>query len=176
MTNGIHTHICHHVRESVTLLALRVFVPIFLLETIFGILLWVLFTGQINSTSFLAENLSLHFTFAIILISHLIVTIYLIILLVRLIISWAMTEYYLTEKELIILHGIMKQHESIYDLSHTRTIKLHQSWLGKIFNYGSIEVTLAGSGYHETAWLRGIIEPKQYEELLRQHILEREGK
>lgn len=87
-----------------------------------------------------------------------------------------MTEYYLTEHELIILHGTIRQHQDIFDLSHTRTIKLHQSWFGKLFNYGTIEVTLAGSGYHETALLKGIVDPKLYENTLRQHIARREEK
>ncbi|GEM_PF-1862243 len=176
MPNDIHTHIYHHVRESVSLLVLRIFVPLVLLETGYLLLIIILWSSQINTTLFLAPYISTTSSYTILLAAQIIITIFLLYLLTKHVISWAMTEYYLTEHELIILHGTIRQHQDIFDLSHTRTIKLHQSWFGKLFNYGTIEVTLAGSGYHETALLKGIVDPKLYENTLRQHIARREEK
>lgn len=74
--------------------------------------------------------------------------------------------FYFSENRLIHYYGISGTHERIYELAHIRSVTLDQSWLGKMFHYGNLKVTLAVSGYHEEIILRGIVDPKKYERVL----------
>jgi uncharacterized membrane protein YdbT with pleckstrin-like domain len=61
--------------------------------------------------------------------------------------------------------------EKIYDLDIVRSVSIRQSWLGKIFRYGTVNVEISASGgYTDRATLAGVSDPQQYEKMLRRHF------
>lgn len=152
----------HHIRESIMLLVCKIFLAFLFLD---GIYITALFILSINPWSQYYSPIfnSLIFGFLVKFLLHLSIIFYIVL-------RWATTVYYISERQIILHSGIIDVDEDIYELSHIRTVKLHQSILGKIFNYGTIVVTIAVSGYHENRTLSGISDPNKYEHILREHI------
>lgn len=52
--------------------------------------------------------------------------------------------------------------EKIYDLDIVRSISIRQSWFGKIFRYGTVNVEISASGgYTDQTTLSGVSDPQQ---------------
>ncbi len=86
---------------------------------------------------------------------------------------WLTTNYYITREHVIRYAGIMSVDEHIFELSHLRSVELHQSWFGRLCHYGNITLRFAVSGYHEDLTMREIAYPKLYERALKKHIREK---
>lgn len=81
---------------------------------------------------------------------------------------WLGRTYYVTSKHLVLREGIMNCVEKLYDLGIIRSISVQQSWLGKIFRFGTVSINFSASGgYTDQATLFGISDPQQYEQVLR---------
>ena len=84
---------------------------------------------------------------------------------------WVGNSYHIKQKHLVQREGIMNCTEKIYDLDIVRSISIQQSWLGKIFRYGTVNVEISASGgYTDQATLSGVSDPRQYEKMLRRHF------
>lgn len=79
--------------------------------------------------------------------------------------------YQITNRHLIHSMGIMNCTEKIYDLNIIRSISIEQSWIGKIFKYGTVNIEISASGgYTDQVTLFGVPNPQQYENMLRKHF------
>lgn len=149
----------HHIRGSILLLGIRVFLALFTVEALYSVVLLYLLI--------VAGTESYH---------NLLVTILLIInackfgieayVILRLIVRWAATTYYLSEHQIIYRSGIIDFEQDIYELNDLHSVNLRQNWLGRLLNYGDIEITLSASGYRSELILRGIADVKGYEHVL----------
>ena len=84
---------------------------------------------------------------------------------------WVGNSYRITPKHLVKREGVMNCVEKIYDLDIVRSVSIHQSWLGKIFRYGTVSIEISASGgYTDQAILSGVSDPQQYEKMLRKHF------
>lgn len=84
---------------------------------------------------------------------------------------WVGNSHRITPKHLVQREGIMNCVEKIYDLDIVRSVSIHQSWIGKIFRYGTVNVEISASGgYTDQATLSGVSDPQQYEKMLRRHF------
>ena len=84
---------------------------------------------------------------------------------------WIGNSYFITEKHLVHHEGILNCLEKIYDLDIVRSISIQQSWLGKLFKYGSVNIEISASGgYTDQVTLSGVSNPQQYEKMLRRHF------
>ncbi|MBI4038733.1 PH domain-containing protein [Candidatus Daviesbacteria bacterium] len=84
---------------------------------------------------------------------------------------WVGNSYFITQKHLVRHEGIINCIEKIYDLDIIRSISIQQSWLGKIFRYGSVNIEISASGgYTDQVTLNGVTNPQQYEKMLRRHF------
>jgi len=84
---------------------------------------------------------------------------------------WVGNSYFITEKHLVRHEGILNCIEKIYDLDIVRSISIQQSWFGKIFKYGSVNIEISASGgYTDKVTLVGVSNPQQYEKMLRRHF------
>lgn len=84
---------------------------------------------------------------------------------------WVGNSYHITDKHLVRREGIMNCVEKIYDLDIVRSVSIQQSWLGKIFRYGTVIIEISASGgYTDQVTLFGVTNPQQYERMLRRHF------
>jgi len=82
--------------------------------------------------------------------------------------QWAGISYFITKKHIIKRVGIMTSREEVFHFDNIRSIAVNQSFLGKLFNYGDIELkTSASGGYQAALILIGINRPHTYETLLK---------
>ena len=89
-------------------------------------------------------------------------------LIIYVILSWYNNVYHLTKDHLIKREGIIKIRERVFNLGEISSVKVYQSPLGKVFNYGDIIITTNDSGNNqEDLYLTGISNPKEYRQMLK---------
>lgn len=153
----------HHIHESLFLLVIRIFLASFLLDSIYGAGLFILFFTNLQITF-------QPYIFAILSIIHSVKFLIQISIILYIVIRWATRIYYLKEHQLVLRKGFIKTEEDSYELMHLRRVHLKQNILGKLFNYGDVHLLLATSGYQEEVKLKDIANPKRYEKVLRDYI------
>lgn len=158
----------HHIRRSPVILLAQVVFAVFLINTLYTLILAILF--NINPSTILFSFTYFQLAFPFVWVLHTFQFTLLTVILTSIILKWTRTSYYISAHQLIYNEGVIILDETIYDLSHLRTVKVHQNALGKFFNYGALTLILAVSGYHETVTLRAISNPKKYERIFRENI------
>lgn len=69
------------------------------------------------------------------------------------------------------IYALLNCSEKIYDLDIIRSVSIDQSWLGKIFKYGTMNIEISASGgYTDQITLFGVANPQKYENMLRKHF------
>ena len=108
-------------------------------------------------------------------------------LTVFIIIQWFEETYDITSKEVIHRKGFLFRDEARFTLKHIGTIKVHQGFLGRIFNYGTLSLYDWVNGknidlylihdplkYHKI--LQGILpEADKEREVFREHITDQDS-
>lgn len=74
-----------------------------------------------------------------------------------LILRWSVDLYELREGEIVHRYGILHSREVRYALEHMETLTFRQSFVGRIFRYGTIEI--ARPRLKDIFLLRGILDP-----------------
>lgn len=164
MTNLDAPRSSHHIRGSVLLLVLRIAGILLLIETIYALFLWIALNSNVASDYY-------NVVLSTLLVSHFIKFIFELGAVGVAIFPWAITQYYLSQHQLIKYVGFLHTDEKFYELGDIRSIELEQSWLGKLVNYGTITINFSSSGFHEVVRMNGIYEPKKYERILRQFLV-----
>ena len=59
---------------------------------------------------------------------------------------WIGNSYHITDKHIVHHQGVLNCIEKIYDLDIVRSISIQQSWLGKIFRFGTVNIEISASG------------------------------
>lgn len=157
-----HEHNVEPIRGSVFVLTLKLALILFIIDSLYSLLFYLLNLGfgipfdfhhHISVTLFITQ------------IGKIIFEIFLIIYVV---LQWANNTYFLTEKHLIRRTGILSTEEDVYHFENIRSITTHQSFLGRIFNYGDVILkTSASGGYQGEVTLTGISNPYKYENTLK---------
>ncbi len=148
------------VRESIVLVIIRIIFT----EAIFGFSLFLLsvLTSYIHSylnTSYLSM---LYF---IVFFGAFLLNVWIVILIA---IRWT-TEYSEVSKEGITKHsGMINKKEQKYPCNFVEGAKLEQSFLGLLFNYGTIE--LYDPALKEQVYLLNISSPKKYSEIIQKIV------
>jgi uncharacterized membrane protein YdbT with pleckstrin-like domain len=153
------------IRASVTLLTLRIFLFMFLVDTIYTISEIVFLELDVPS------NIHRYITLGM-FITHVLKNIFLIYIVMNLVMQWVGNMYFITEKYLLKREGIINVKEKIYDMKIIRAVSVNQGLIGRLFNYGDITIrTSASGGYNDEIYLMGIAQPEKYKEIF-QHYLE----
>jgi predicted membrane protein len=155
----------HHIRGSVLLLVLRIAGLLFLIETIFALFIWIALSSNIAQSYY-------NIVLSTLLFGHTVKFVFELGAIGAAIFPWAVTQYYLSQHQLIKYVGFLHSDEKFYELGDVRSIELRQSWLGKIVNYGTITINFSSSGFHEIVHMNGIYDPKKYERILRQYLVQ----
>jgi len=154
----------HHIHDSAFLLATRVVFVLLIAELAYYFFIYFLFFTEIGQSIQYQRNYIILFSS---LFKFIIQTYY----AVYVVLSWVQNNFYITEDKIVHCKGILNIDEEIYDISNIRSVKSHQSFVGRIFNYGDVVVgVFASGGYHKEILLSGIVNPKKYERILNEYL------
>lgn len=84
------------------------------------------------------------------------------------VLQWLNEYYEITPDRIVYRRGIIWRKVDVYDYAHIRSIGLHQSFLGRIFNFGSLAIY--DRGVYKYYYLNYIHNPLKYFELLRKLV------
>lgn len=105
---------------------------------IFLIILFIVIT--IILTFKLSENLR---NLSIAILAGFILTLFPVFSMVRDILSWSNRQYIVTNRRVIQISGVMNKNVTDSSLDKVNDVKMVQSALGRVFNYGDIEILTA---------------------------------
>lgn len=91
-----------------------------------------------------------------------------IILMVFAAIQWVTSSYEIRSNEIRYRYGIFSHHEKMFLCSHTQEVTYTQGLLGRLFNFGSIEVY--SPVIKDRIYLASIPNPQKYAELIKGYI------
>jgi uncharacterized membrane protein YdbT with pleckstrin-like domain len=152
----------HHVTNSGALLIARLVIGLFLVETSYAFLLFIAASEPLENYQTVAINL--------LWVAQTLKFLVELGVVLAVVIPWAATNYYLTDRQLIRYVGIHRRDETIFDLATLKSIELNQGWFGRILNYGDLSLTFSSSGYTEKTTLYGVYNPKKYERYLKETL------
>ncbi len=153
------------IRESAVLLVIKLSL-LFLLPDMLYVSVFYVFTVGFALPVDLHHHISL-----------LLIVVFFLKLLIQLFLSlyvalyWKNTTYRIdgAGKYLVKKTGIIDTKEEVYEFKTVRLIRVNQSWLGRIFNYGDVSLEISASGgYQVILTITGIQNPKQYEQMIKQ--------
>lgn len=151
------------VRESIVLIIIRLIVT----EGIFGLSLFLFNILSLYLNSYI-NTMYLSGVYFVLLIGGLLFNLGIIILIV---LKWK-SEYAEISQEGVVKHsGILNRKEQTYACNFVEGAKLDQSFLGVLFNYGTIE--LYDPAQKEQVYLSNIASPKKYSKII-QSVIARE--
>lgn len=160
----------HFLRGSVILLGLRVVGLLILVEALFALAVSLLYLNETSlAAAFASSPVLLWSLYALKIVL-------LVVFLLRLVLDWATTIYYIGDHHLVKYHGILERDENVYNLQSLRTVRLHQHWLSRLLNYGDLYLIFSASGYRDELWLRGILNAHHYEQVLRSYLMDTHDK
>lgn len=156
-------HEIEPIRGSIFVLSLKLILVIFLFDAFYALVFYFLniFIGipldwhhHLSVLALVLQGIKVLLQFSIILF---------------VILQWTNNIYYLTKKHLVKKQGTFNSKEKIYDFENIRNIAIQKSFLGKIFNYGTIVIRPISFGQEgEDIWLVDIENPQKYELLLKE--------
>ncbi len=157
------------IRESLILFIIKIAAVLIVTDTIYAALNFVLLQAFFLNH---VLPLNLHaFAPYILTILHLAKTVFQIWGISSIVSQWVGNSYQITKRHLVHNMGIMNYTEKIYDLNIIRSISIQQSWIGKIFKYGTVNIEISASGgYTDKVTLFGVPNPQQYENMLRKQF------
>lgn len=163
------TSITEPIRESLVLFMIKIAAVLIAADLVYAVVNFVLLRAF-----FLNHELPFNIhdmTAYILTLIHLVKTALQVWGISTIVFQWVGNSYHITPKHLVHHQGIMNCIEKIYDLDIVRSISIQQSWLGKIFKYGTVNIEISASGgYTDQVTLFGVSNPQQYEKMLRKHF------
>jgi uncharacterized membrane protein len=147
------------IRQSIAVLVIRLSLVLFLVDTLYALLFFM--------TIMLHPPERFHTAVLILFwIAHTIKYIVMTYLILKVTLQWSNPNQYIVGHLLVARVGTVSVTEKQYDLEQLKSVSIHQDWLGKHFNYGTVTLKLAALGYSETVMLADIHNPKLCETTL----------
>jgi len=163
------TVITEPIRESLVLFVIKIASILIIADLVYAILNFVLLQAFFlnHELPFQMHSLAPY----ILTFLHLVKTTLQVWGISAIVFRWVGNTYHITDKHLVHHEGIINCIEKIYDMDIIRSISIQQSWLGKIFKYGTVNIEISASGgYTDQVTLGGVSNPQQYEKMLRRHL------
>lgn len=82
--------------------------------------------------------------------------------------QWVSFTYEITGKEIICQYGVLSHKEKIFLCAYTQEVMYTQSLIGKLFNYGTIE--LHNPTLEEIIYLEAVPNPKKHTEIIKSSL------
>lgn len=152
-----------HLQRSVVTILLKLLAAIFMLDVVYGYLI-LGFLGLDNLHGW--HTPYIYVLFATNILKNFLMT----AVVIRLFVDWAGRSYYLSGHHLIEHVGLINITETTHELSQVKSVVIHQPWIGRRFNYGTIRLTLAGTGGNQEVIIRDVNNPARYKQYFDQHL------
>lgn len=151
------------IRRSLVVLGIRIFLLLFIVDTFFAILLGASVVGFVpaNLTAGYAVLLWIVYTLKFFFLTYLII---------RLVVDWFSTLYYVTGGHLVRQRGVLNTTETVFQLTDIDSAVMSQSWLGRLCNFGDVTVEITVAREKEFVILYAINDPQRYEDLFSKFI------
>ena len=146
-------------QQSIAVLVIRLALLLFLVDTAYDLL----FFGIVllpPSQQFHGSVLILFWT------AHTVKYVAMTYLLLKVVFQWSNRGHYVNGHYLIERQGVVSVTEKQHELEQLKSVTVQQDWLGKRFNYGTITLKLAASGYSETVVLPDVHNPIACDKML----------
>jgi uncharacterized membrane protein YdbT with pleckstrin-like domain len=151
------------IRRSIILLGIRMFLVLFLLDTVYALLILIPLFGYVSAEwnpSYVAFLLVVH-TMKNLLLSYLLIT---------QVGTWFGTLYYVSGGHLIQQRGLLNTTDIIYQLTDIQSVVMRQPWLGRFLNFGNVTISFTVGREKEVVLLYAITNPRLYEELFSEFV------
>lgn len=90
--------------------------------------------------------------------------------MIRSAIVWSRHSYYLTETKLIKKKGVTANDEEVYELEHIRHVRLFQDSIGRLLDYGNVELLITAAGLKEKVRLSDLKNPDHFKSVFTNYI------
>jgi uncharacterized membrane protein YdbT with pleckstrin-like domain len=152
-----------HLQPSIVVILLRLIATIFMLDTLYALLV----VGFFGLNNFHDWHNSYIYG---LLLTHTVKYIFITAVVIKLFIDWASRAYYLSGHHLIEKIGLVNTTETTHELSQVKEVVVRRSWLGRRFNFGTIVLSLAGSAKSQDVIIRDINDPLEYKRYFDEHL------
>ncbi len=154
------------IRESLIVLTTKILLTMITIDFLY-ILLRVLFFDLNPHSKFIPEQYVTGSFFLFLIFSY-VLEICLVIFFIQ---KWVRTLYIIEKNTLVVRSGILKTTERVYDLKNLRSVSVSQGLLGKLFRFGSVEISITSPNLLEKPILDSIPNPREVEERLKKILL-----
>ena len=97
-------------------------------------------------------------------------SIFQVIFVLKFVMKWIGSSYFIIDSRLVKRDGIMSIVEKTFDLDNIRSITINQGILGKLLHYGDIVIEISAPGdYLDHILLPNLTDPQGFEEKIRGH-------
>lgn len=152
-----------HIQPSPVVIMLRLITIVFLLDTLYALLVMGFFSLD-----------SLHgwhdSYIGFLLLSHIVKYVFITVIVIKLFADWAGRAYYLSGHHLIERIGLINTTETTHELSQVKAVAVKRSWLGHRFNFGTIVLTFAGSADPQDVVIRDVSKPMDYKRYFDEYL------
>lgn len=152
-----------HLQPSIVVILLRLIATIFLLDTLYAVLV----LGFLGLNNFHEWHNSYIYG---LLLTHTVKYIFITAVIIKLFIDWASRAYYLSGHHLIEKVGLVNTTETTHELSQVKEVVVKRSWLGRRFNFGTIVLSLAGLAKPQDVIIRDVNNPMEYKRYFDEHL------
>jgi membrane protein YdbS with pleckstrin-like domain len=153
-----HVEVIEPIRRNIPLLAIRIVLVMFIADTVYAALLLATVLGYIPSEWTASYTVLLW-------VAHTVKNIILSYLVIRLVIAWISTLYFVTEGHLVRQRGVLHTVETVFPLDATQSVVMSQNTLGRLFNFGDVTITFIIARQREEVTLYAVNNPQRYEKL-----------
>lgn len=151
------------IRRSVLLLALRIFIILFIADSLYAGIILIWMQGVISEDFRFAYG-------SLLLVVHTLKNIALIYIIVGIVVNWASDFYYISEHHLIHRQGILGTTENVYHLERIDAVTITQSWLGKLMDYGDVKIRVSTYGGVTDLSLQAINDPRKFHDFFTHYV------
>jgi uncharacterized membrane protein YdbT with pleckstrin-like domain len=151
------------IRRSLIILITRIILVLFVTDTLYAFLLLANVAGYIPTDLIFSYGV---FLWIIYTAKYLLLT----YAIVKMVIDWVGTLYYVTNGHLIRQRGMLHITETVFQLADIDSAVMSQSWLGRMFNFGDVTIEFTVARQKEFVNLYAINDPQRYEDLFSRYV------
>ena len=151
-----------NIKRSVLVLAVRLCLLLFLIDTIYALII-------VAFLRFAPANRFDYYFILVLWALHTVKFIILSILMLRVLLKWLGQTYVVHDHTLIINTGVIASTDKTYELEKVEKITVYQDWLGRLMHYGIISIKVSGSD--QPIELTDVTRPRDYEKSLVQTFM-----
>ncbi len=161
-----------YIESSLFPVAFRIFLSLFLLDTVLVLVILLLLSLGARPDSTLSLSAALLIVWGV----HTGLFFLIAFLTLFVFLRWGMMRVRVDGHDhLLIRSGVIHTDEQMYELRQLRQLSIHQSWLGRLFGYGDVLLEFGELGFGGTVRLREVRDPVHYEKFFERYLVSQGG-